>query len=164
MSSVSGDHGSRHSRSNPPNSPTTRKASPRRTLLAINSRARSLSRNKTMLPASCPASTRCTLALFPLMGGGAANPRHLLGRIARLTRLILTGLKILNQQPHNWPLRCKLLISIGLVAAAFCVVWCSSILASGVGEIAKEFHVGLVVAILGISLYVLGFPSGNYPD
>jgi DHA1 family multidrug resistance protein-like MFS transporter len=62
--------------------------------------------------------------------------------------------------PHNWPLKRKLLICIALGFTTLCVAWGSAVYAAAVEEVMAEFHVGLVVAILGVSLYVLGFASG----
>jgi DHA1 family multidrug resistance protein-like MFS transporter len=62
--------------------------------------------------------------------------------------------------PHNWPLKRKvgICIMIGTLTAA--VAMGSSIFSPGLLEVAAEFHVGRVVATLGISLYVLGFATG----
>ncbi|CAN6674676.1 polyamine transporter 1 [Trichomonascus vanleenenianus] len=62
--------------------------------------------------------------------------------------------------PHNWPLKKKLGICAVLGFTTFSTAWGSSVYASAVLDVAKEFHVGPVVAILGVSLYVMGFASG----
>lgn len=62
--------------------------------------------------------------------------------------------------PHNWPLRRKIIICAALGFTTFTVAWGSAVYAAAVEGISREFHVGLVPAILGISLYVFGFASG----
>lgn len=62
--------------------------------------------------------------------------------------------------PHNWPLKKKFIqcIMIGFNTAT--ITWGSSIFSTAILEVASEFHVGRVVATLGVSLYVLGFATG----
>nr|QFR37160.1 MFS transporter [Cyberlindnera americana] len=62
--------------------------------------------------------------------------------------------------PHNWPMKKKAFTCacIGLNTAG--VAFGSSVFSPGITEVASAYHVGRVVATLGISLYVLGFATG----
>ncbi|ANB14966.1 Tpo1p [Sugiyamaella lignohabitans] len=62
--------------------------------------------------------------------------------------------------PFNWPIYKKVLISASLCFSTFCVTWGSAIYAPSTQQIMSEFNVGLEVAILGVSVFVLGFASG----
>lgn len=94
---------------------------------------------------------------IPAMGGGKDFPPLL--EDSKAYQVDFDGADD-PRHPHNWPLSRKLPICMGLGAAAFCVVWGSSIYAAGVVVIAEQYHVAPVVSILGISLYVMGFASG----
>lgn len=62
--------------------------------------------------------------------------------------------------PQNWPLRRKIIISVVLAYSTFVSSFSSAIFSSAVTEIGPAFHVSTEVAILGVTLYVLGFASG----
>ncbi|KAK9323702.1 major facilitator superfamily domain-containing protein [Lipomyces orientalis] len=62
--------------------------------------------------------------------------------------------------PLNWSTRKKLKIMAILGFATMGVAWGSSIFATATLEVSEKFHVGVLVAILGMSLYVCGFASG----
>ncbi|KAJ5682183.1 hypothetical protein N7462_005348 [Penicillium macrosclerotiorum] len=62
--------------------------------------------------------------------------------------------------PQNWPLRRKIAISIVLAYSTFVSSFASAIYSSAVSEIGPHFHISTEVAILGVTLYVLGFASG----
>ncbi|KAK9457407.1 major facilitator superfamily domain-containing protein [Dipodascopsis uninucleata] len=62
--------------------------------------------------------------------------------------------------PQNYEVQKKLRITGLLGFTTLIVAWASSIYASAAAEIAKEYHIGITVSILGVSLYVLGFASG----
>ncbi|KAJ5951925.1 uncharacterized protein N7479_010338 [Penicillium vulpinum] len=62
--------------------------------------------------------------------------------------------------PQNWPFRRKMIISMILAYATFVSSFASAIFSSTVQEISAQFHISTEVAILGITLYVLGFASG----
>lgn len=64
------------------------------------------------------------------------------------------------RHPHNWPFKRKVILCLGLGFTTLCIAWCSSIYSGAVAFVSEEFHVAEVVAILGLSLYVLGFASG----
>ncbi|KAH3688989.1 hypothetical protein WICPIJ_000048 [Wickerhamomyces pijperi] len=62
--------------------------------------------------------------------------------------------------PHNWDMKKKFLTCVMLGFNTATIAWTSSIFSSAVLVIAKKYHVGSTVAILGVSLYVLGFALG----
>lgn len=62
--------------------------------------------------------------------------------------------------PHNWAFTKKFLTCVLLGFNTGTVAWTSSIFSSAVLVISKNYHVGPTVAILGVSLYVLGFALG----
>ncbi|KAJ5082241.1 hypothetical protein N7532_011284 [Penicillium argentinense] len=62
--------------------------------------------------------------------------------------------------PQNWSLGRRVAISATLAYTTFVSSFASAIYSSAVTEIAPYFHVSTEVAILGVTLYVLGFASG----
>ncbi|CAI7659176.1 unnamed protein product [Penicillium glandicola] len=62
--------------------------------------------------------------------------------------------------PQNWSLGCKVGISATLAYTTFVSSFASAIYSSAVGQISVHFHISTEVAILGVTLYVLGFASG----
>jgi DHA1 family multidrug resistance protein-like MFS transporter len=62
--------------------------------------------------------------------------------------------------PQNWPLWKKTTISVILAYTTFTSSFASAIYSSAVGAIAPHFHISTEVAILGVTLYVMGFASG----
>ncbi|KAJ5563255.1 Major facilitator superfamily domain general substrate transporter [Penicillium sp. DV-2018c] len=62
--------------------------------------------------------------------------------------------------PQNWPFGRKLTISAVLAYTTFVSSFASAIYSSAVQEISANFHISTEVAILGVTLYVLGFASG----
>lgn len=62
--------------------------------------------------------------------------------------------------PQNWPLRNKITISVVLAYSTFVSSFASAIFSSAISEISPHFHISSEVAILGVTLYVLGFASG----
>ncbi|KAJ5628135.1 hypothetical protein N7490_010363, partial [Penicillium lividum] len=62
--------------------------------------------------------------------------------------------------PQNWSLTKKVIISVVLAYTTFVASFASAIFSAGVGEISTRFHISSEVAILGVTLYVLGFASG----
>lgn len=61
--------------------------------------------------------------------------------------------------PFNWPIRTKVLLCFVLGLNCICIAMASSIFASAVQQICVIYHVIPVVAILGVSLFVLGFAA-----
>ncbi|KAJ5358859.1 uncharacterized protein N7496_011272 [Penicillium cataractarum] len=62
--------------------------------------------------------------------------------------------------PQNWSLRQKIIISVVLAYSTFVSSFASAIYSSAVVEVSPYFHISSEVAILGVTLYVLGFASG----
>ncbi|KAJ5553872.1 hypothetical protein N7513_003831 [Penicillium frequentans] len=62
--------------------------------------------------------------------------------------------------PQNWTMRKKVLISAVLAYTTFVSSFSSAIYSSAVSEIGPRFHISTEVAVLGVTLYVLGFASG----
>lgn len=62
--------------------------------------------------------------------------------------------------PTNWPTKKKAMVCLIIAYHSSCIAWSSSVFSPAVLEIAQVFHVGRVVATLGVSLYVLGFATG----
>ncbi|KAL3231767.1 Polyamine transporter 1 [Nakaseomyces bracarensis] len=61
--------------------------------------------------------------------------------------------------PFNWPIKTKVWICVVLCLNCICISMGSSIFASAVPQICEIYHVIQVVAILGVTLYVLGFAA-----
>lgn len=61
--------------------------------------------------------------------------------------------------PFNWAMKKKVIICIVLCLDCICISMTSSIFASGVLQICEIYHVIQVVAILGVTLFVLGFAA-----
>jgi DHA1 family multidrug resistance protein-like MFS transporter len=130
--------------------------------------AQALSRKATTLPESYPegdfitriltAGSRKRMSLpLPTMGGGRDYPPSLGDRDPYKVDFDGPNDPI---HPHNWPLKRKLPICASLGFTTLVAAWSSAIYATAVDEVMAEFHVGLVVAILGVSLYVMGFAAG----
>lgn len=62
--------------------------------------------------------------------------------------------------PHNWPIQKKLVICFALGLSTFAVSFGSAVFAPAIEQVCEKFHVGTVVGILGITLYIIGFASG----
>lgn len=61
--------------------------------------------------------------------------------------------------PFNWPLKKKVMICVILCLNCICITMASSIFASAVPQICEIYGIIEVVAILGITLFVLGFAA-----
>ncbi|KAK5780515.1 polyamine transporter TPO1 PWA37_002499 [Arxiozyma heterogenica] len=61
--------------------------------------------------------------------------------------------------PFNWPMKKKVMICVMLCLNCICITMASSIFASGVPQICEIYGIIEVVAILGITLFVLGFAA-----
>ncbi|KAK9329386.1 major facilitator superfamily domain-containing protein [Lipomyces starkeyi] len=94
---------------------------------------------------------------LPPFGGGRPYPPMTPSREAYLVEF--DGLDD-PDHPLNWSSRKKLKIMGILGFTTMGVAWGSSIFSAATLQVAEKFHVGLVVAILGMSLYVFGFASG----
>lgn len=62
--------------------------------------------------------------------------------------------------PQNWSLGSKITISVVLAYSTFVSSFASAIYSSAITAVAPYFHISTEVAILGVTLYVLGFASG----
>ncbi|KAK5629877.1 hypothetical protein RRF57_005592 [Xylaria bambusicola] len=64
------------------------------------------------------------------------------------------------ENPQNWPVAKKWIITTILSTLTFCVTFASSVFSSATDPAAHEFHVSHEVMVLGSSLFVLGFALG----
>lgn len=64
------------------------------------------------------------------------------------------------ENPYNWPYSRKWLITFQLAMSTWTVSFCSSSYTGGLAMTQKDLHMSQEVAILGVSLYVLGFGMG----
>ncbi|EDO15169.1 hypothetical protein Kpol_1017p3 [Vanderwaltozyma polyspora DSM 70294] len=62
--------------------------------------------------------------------------------------------------PHNWPLWLRWVYTVILSILVICVAYGSACITGGLGLVSEKFHVGSEVAILSVSLMVLGFSFG----
>lgn len=62
--------------------------------------------------------------------------------------------------PLNWPLGKRISATILLSLTTFVVTFASSVFSSGLRAVAAEFNVSQEVAILGTSVFVVGFAVG----
>lgn len=60
----------------------------------------------------------------------------------------------------NWPVRRKMVSALVLGFDTFVASWGSSVYSAAVEPVSMEFHVGTVVALLGLTLYIIGFACG----
>lgn len=61
--------------------------------------------------------------------------------------------------PFNWPMKKKVFLCVLLCLDCICITMGSSMFSSGTQQIVEIYHVIPVVAILGLTLYVLGFAA-----
>ncbi|KIP06011.1 hypothetical protein PHLGIDRAFT_107513 [Phlebiopsis gigantea 11061_1 CR5-6] len=64
------------------------------------------------------------------------------------------------ENPFNWSRLRKWIITLQLAVGTWTVSFCSSSYSGGLGPMSAELHISREVAILGVSLYVLGFGLG----
>lgn len=64
------------------------------------------------------------------------------------------------ENPQNWSRGRKRMLLVVASSCAFCVTCTSSIISNAYQGIQDEFHIGRVVAILGLSLFVIGLGIG----
>ncbi|EJF62434.1 MFS general substrate transporter [Dichomitus squalens LYAD-421 SS1] len=62
--------------------------------------------------------------------------------------------------PFNWSKTRKWMITGQLALSTFTVSFCSSCYSGGLASMSAELHISQTIAILGVSLYVLGFGLG----
>ncbi|KAK5084815.1 hypothetical protein LTR05_005894 [Lithohypha guttulata] len=63
-------------------------------------------------------------------------------------------------RPLNWPLKKKSMTTLLYGLVTMSATWASSSYSAGTSQIAAHFHVGSEVAILGTTLYLMGFGIG----
>ncbi|KAI9707716.1 MAG: hypothetical protein M1836_000678 [Candelina mexicana] len=63
-------------------------------------------------------------------------------------------------RPLNWPMRKKVITTLLYGLTTFGSTWATSVYSPGIPSIAKEFHVGEEVSLLGLSLLLVGFGLG----
>nr|UJH94455.1 MFS.2 [Starmerella bombicola] len=65
-----------------------------------------------------------------------------------------------SERPINWPMWRRVVVkALASVCITF-VVWGSAAIGPGLTKVSEEFHVGVTVAILCVSVYVFGFAAG----
>ncbi|EEH49669.1 uncharacterized protein PADG_05748 [Paracoccidioides brasiliensis Pb18] len=64
------------------------------------------------------------------------------------------------ENPKNWSKGRKWYITIVVAITCFVVAFDSSVITSGIGQVAEEFRVSEVVALLTITVFVIGFGVG----
>ncbi|OCH95314.1 MFS general substrate transporter [Obba rivulosa] len=64
------------------------------------------------------------------------------------------------ENPYNWPKSKRWIITYQLALSTFTVSFCSSCYTGGLDDMQRDLHMSQEVAILGLSLYVLGFGLG----
>ncbi|AQZ16227.1 TPO2 (YGR138C) and TPO3 (YPR156C) [Zygosaccharomyces parabailii] len=64
------------------------------------------------------------------------------------------------ENPHNWAPMWRWIYTVLLSTLVICVAYGSACVAGGLGTIQKKYHVGQEVAILSVSLMVIGFALG----
>ncbi|KAL3447782.1 major facilitator superfamily domain-containing protein [Aspergillus insuetus] len=62
--------------------------------------------------------------------------------------------------PQNWPLKTKLYISVILAFTSICSTFDSAIFSPSSRNVAEYFGVGLEVAVLSSTMYIIGYASG----
>jgi DHA1 family multidrug resistance protein-like MFS transporter len=63
-------------------------------------------------------------------------------------------------RPMNWPTKKKVTTTLMYGLTTMSATWASSAYSAGTEQIAKEFHVGNQVAVLGTTLFLFGFGLG----
>ena len=66
------------------------------------------------------------------------------------------------KNPQNWSWQRKLLTTVVLALCTFSVSFGSSILASAIAVLSKEYGVSPTVTTLNVTVYVLGFAAGPW--
>lgn len=62
--------------------------------------------------------------------------------------------------PHNWPLWLRWTFTVTLSTLVICVAYGSACIAGGLFTVSEKYHVGSEVAVLSVSLMVIGFSLG----
>lgn len=64
--------------------------------------------------------------------------------------------------PLNWPFRKKVITTFLYGLCTMGTTWASTIYNSGLSQVQHQFNVGSEVALLGMSLYLLGYFTSPY--
>ncbi|OJD23937.1 hypothetical protein ACJ73_04705 [Blastomyces percursus] len=64
------------------------------------------------------------------------------------------------ENPKNWSKVRKWYITMVVAITCFVVAFDSSVITAGIGQVAKEFDIGEIVALLTITVFVIGFGVG----
>ncbi|CCE92155.1 spermine transporter TDEL_0D05710 [Torulaspora delbrueckii] len=62
--------------------------------------------------------------------------------------------------PHNWPIARRWFFTVVLSTLVICVAYGSACIAGGLFTVSEKYHVGSEVAVLSVSLMVIGFSLG----
>lgn len=65
------------------------------------------------------------------------------------------------ENPYNWPLAAKLFISVELSLLQLSVYMCAAIYTPGIHQLMEDFDIGYTMAMLPLSLYVIGYGMGT---
>lgn len=106
------------------------------------------------------ATSRKSKKPLPPMGGEKPYPPELPNREAYVVDFDGEHDPLHAQ---NWPIRKKLLVGAMLGYTTFVAAFGSSIFSAATRVVSGEFGVSSEVGILGVSLYVLGFATGESP-
>jgi MFS family permease len=64
------------------------------------------------------------------------------------------------ENPKNWSKFKKWWCTLMIASVCFTVAFCSSVITADIEDVAREFHVSEEVALLSVTLFVLGFGIG----
>jgi hypothetical protein len=93
-----------------------------------------------------------------------SNKRHAIHRkpVATTSTLVSWNGPQDPQNPMNWPPRRKTLIVAAICCISFSASFSGGVFAPAAPTVAAEFGVDEEIALLGISLFVLGFAAGKH--
>lgn len=94
----------------------------------------------------------------------AAQEEKLFGCVDPVTHIVGWDGPDDPHNPMNFPRSKKWIITISTALMTFVVSFASSVFSTATTVTAVEFDVSLEVMILGVSLYVLGFAFGSFPQ
>lgn len=65
------------------------------------------------------------------------------------------------ENPKNWSKAFKWYITMVVATTCFVVAFTSSVITPGIGQVAEEFEISRVVALLSVTVFVIGFGVGK---
>lgn len=68
------------------------------------------------------------------------------------------------ENPKNWSKAYKWYCTMVVAVTCFVVAFCSSVITADLAGVSKEFHVSDEVALLSITLFVVGFGIGKFAE